>query len=1027
MKPTADNKKRKGIPLNVPPTLERICIPVRVPNDPEYIALFMGTLKRLTDQSLWDRDPLRLAKQVATVWKEVYHQTAESVAMGETCDSLGIPDDGCTTYMPNHPMLSYSPNDPFQTPNQYAPPYALPAWYTNPLIALPGVLPTDAMVNFLAIPIAITLEELFTVGFPRVRIPAQGIGEIELELVRVPQGGIAIVTSDAGFGATKVVDLNSVSIVGLPSVEDILDVVLEDKVNETEILEFHFDTPGAHYVEVQFVPNIGSGVLLGFGGGLRRVSFCEGAETGEIPVPEIRIVNCNLEWRPNPLTVWTNLGNVCGADGEDGQDGAAGASGASAIWPVSAIIAYGGTSEPDGWLFCHGQAVSRSTYDTLFGVIGTSFGAGNGTTTFNVPNIRQRTPRGIGVSSPVSDIEIHMGEMIGEDGITLALEHIPPHSHGIPAKDTPNAFGATNRAGETTSAGTNESFQSELAGGDEGVTVPVNIVPRTIGTEFIICAQDTNDIFAPYFFVQDCVLKWQSSPIAEFVDLVDLSECTEAGLTPQFRMTAIDVDTQAIEMKFTNQPDVPGAWQTIGYVNDGAPGVSGEPENQVWRLISESATRRVLQWRFTSDPDMPASYRTVGAWDIPTSEMCDCPDIPAPGDILDDPDRCKIAWGLANRLSTELVGMIADFDEDFAWPLDLIEALPVALVVLEHTGVFLSRIAEIADYLFAHWNDIPDSTDAALYVTEIADPVNIEAFARIIYAFYDPLYGLTDNHAVIIAATTLASHPANRALLAMAGWLIAPNIEHWQDAVLHAALNDPTQDCTEFELPAVVTAAIFNFEDTFGEIFEAGETYQTSIKLSLSGVATLGTETRVYYTAQDITAANGADYFLPDGFVTFPANATNGTERTLAFSIFDNAAVDGDRSFRVKLTHTVGEGIIGDQPTHQIIIRDNEDFYLVLGGRGTNLQRIDDWTWKADSTPDANFHRVWLNSMNLDNTRCFKLLAVDFEGVSPGETYFNCGSGAAINTRPPTYQSIHALRYQTTTGAFSVIVTIEPD
>ena len=56
--------------------------------------------------------------------------------------------------------------------------------------------------------------------------------------------------------------------------------------------------------------------------------------------------------------------------------------------PVGAIMIFksGGFSQ-SGWLFCNGAAVSRTTYADLFAVIGTTFGAGNGTTTFNVPNM----------------------------------------------------------------------------------------------------------------------------------------------------------------------------------------------------------------------------------------------------------------------------------------------------------------------------------------------------------------------------------------------------------------------------------------------------------------------------------------------------------------------------------------------------------------------------------------------------------------------------------------------------------------
>lgn len=62
--------------------------------------------------------------------------------------------------------------------------------------------------------------------------------------------------------------------------------------------------------------------------------------------------------------------------------------------PVGAISAFGGTTAPDGWLFCYGQAISRTTYADLFTAIGTTYGTGDGSTTFNVPDIRGRVIAG---------------------------------------------------------------------------------------------------------------------------------------------------------------------------------------------------------------------------------------------------------------------------------------------------------------------------------------------------------------------------------------------------------------------------------------------------------------------------------------------------------------------------------------------------------------------------------------------------------------------------------------------------------
>jgi microcystin-dependent protein len=63
--------------------------------------------------------------------------------------------------------------------------------------------------------------------------------------------------------------------------------------------------------------------------------------------------------------------------------------------PAGLIAPFGGSSAPTGWLLCHGQAVSRSTYSALFAVFSTTYGAGNGSTTFNLPDLRGRVIAGV--------------------------------------------------------------------------------------------------------------------------------------------------------------------------------------------------------------------------------------------------------------------------------------------------------------------------------------------------------------------------------------------------------------------------------------------------------------------------------------------------------------------------------------------------------------------------------------------------------------------------------------------------------
>jgi microcystin-dependent protein len=71
-----------------------------------------------------------------------------------------------------------------------------------------------------------------------------------------------------------------------------------------------------------------------------------------------------------------------------------GLGGSSGGPPTGAILPYGGSSAPTGYLLCDGTAVDRTTYAALFTAIGTAYGAGDGSTTFNLPDLRERFPKG---------------------------------------------------------------------------------------------------------------------------------------------------------------------------------------------------------------------------------------------------------------------------------------------------------------------------------------------------------------------------------------------------------------------------------------------------------------------------------------------------------------------------------------------------------------------------------------------------------------------------------------------------------
>jgi microcystin-dependent protein len=85
------------------------------------------------------------------------------------------------------------------------------------------------------------------------------------------------------------------------------------------------------------------------------------------------------------------------------------------------------TSAPAGWLLCDGSAVSRSTYVNLFNLVGTTFGAGDGSSTFNLPDLRGRAIIGVGTGSGLSART--RGQTGGAEVHQLSTAEIPAHQH----------------------------------------------------------------------------------------------------------------------------------------------------------------------------------------------------------------------------------------------------------------------------------------------------------------------------------------------------------------------------------------------------------------------------------------------------------------------------------------------------------------------------------------------------------------------------------------------------------------------
>jgi microcystin-dependent protein len=146
-----------------------------------------------------------------------------------------------------------------------------------------------------------------------------------------------------------------------------------------------------------------------------------------------------------------------------------------ALTPIGGVLDFGGSTAPTGWLLCNGAAVSRATYAALFLIIGTTYGVGDGSTTFNVPDNRGR----FGLGKAASGTGVTLGSTGG------AIDHT--HTGGTvsgstgstaPGTDTQGAHthgGATGSHTHTfTSTGPSNFTADIIATTGAGVALPAN-------------------------------------------------------------------------------------------------------------------------------------------------------------------------------------------------------------------------------------------------------------------------------------------------------------------------------------------------------------------------------------------------------------------------------------------------------------------------------------------------------------------------------------------------------------------------
>jgi microcystin-dependent protein len=137
--------------------------------------------------------------------------------------------------------------------------------------------------------------------------------------------------------------------------------------------------------------------------------------------------------------------------------------------PIGTMLPFAGSTPVGRWLLCDGAAVSRTTYARLFAIIGETYGAGDGSTTFNLPNLKGRVLVGLDAAQTEFDT---LGEVGGAKTHTLTTAELPAHTHNLRVAGGGGLFpgaggngdsGSDSQSGSTGSGGAHNNLQPYIA------------------------------------------------------------------------------------------------------------------------------------------------------------------------------------------------------------------------------------------------------------------------------------------------------------------------------------------------------------------------------------------------------------------------------------------------------------------------------------------------------------------------------------------------------------------------------------
>lgn len=325
--------ERASVPprdASVPRSHENLCVIL----ERWFIEQMLGTATELEKDVFWTGT----VQQVTQAVIDSKNQTVKLLMAGD-CEGIAIPppcdDECCTPYPPLSDIIAFAPNDLRYNPDYRPEGYAAAPWYDPdqfaPGVSFPDIQENDVLFDWTRVtanpltfnPVSL-IYSIVKDGFPRFTVYVNGTGTVELHLLKVPFGGLALITLDSNPLSAGIVEMSTATAGDLDSWLSVLSTIvggITGTLIYEDIIEIDITEPGEHHITVTMLPTFSPDSLLGWGGGLREVVLCGDLSIGDSFMPDFRINGTDLEWQPNPGTNWINLGRVVGFDGEDGAQG----------------------------------------------------------------------------------------------------------------------------------------------------------------------------------------------------------------------------------------------------------------------------------------------------------------------------------------------------------------------------------------------------------------------------------------------------------------------------------------------------------------------------------------------------------------------------------------------------------------------------------------------------------------------------------------------------------------------------------